>query len=110
MFGTVTINLPESRQVIAVPQTAISYNPYGDIIFIAEETGKDDQGNPLITAQRRFVVTGERRGDQVAITEGLRSGEQIIVMGHHKVKDGSTLIINNEVLPDNDPDPDLIDQ
>jgi membrane fusion protein (multidrug efflux system) len=110
MFGTVTINLPESRQVIAVPQTAINYNPYGDIIFIADGSEKDDQGNPLITAQRRFVVTGERRGDQVAITEGLRSGEQIIVMGHHKVKDGSTLIINNEVLPDNDPDPDLIDQ
>ncbi len=110
MFGAVTISLPESRQVLAVPQAAINYNPYGDIIFIADEAGKDDQGRPMITAKRRFVVTGERRGDQIDITEGLSIGEQIVIMGHHKVKDGSTLIINNELLPDNNPDPNLIDQ
>jgi membrane fusion protein (multidrug efflux system) len=110
MFGRVEVILEKQNSVIAVPQTAINYNPYGDIIFVVKESGQDPQNNPLLTAVRRFVVTGETRGDQVAITEGLKPGEQIVIMGHHKLKEGDRLIINNDVLPDNNPSPDLIDQ
>lgn len=110
MFGNVTIALAKTQMVITLPQTAISYNPYGDIIFIAEETGKNEQGHAIVTARRRFVVLGEHRGDQVAVTKGLKPGEQVVIMGHHKVRDGSLLIINNQLLPDNDPAPNLIDQ
>jgi membrane fusion protein (multidrug efflux system) len=110
MFGNVSITLTETQMAITLPQTAISYNPYGDIIFIAEETGKNEQGLAIVTARRRFVVLGEHRGDQVAVKKGLQPGEQVVIMGHHKVRDGSLLIINNQILPDNNPAPNLIDE
>ncbi len=107
MFGTVAIELPAKKDVIALPQTAISYNPYGDVIFVIEKTGVDDRGNPILTASRRFVVTGDSRGGLVEITEGLTPGERVVVVGQNKLKEGDRVVINNEVMPKAELSPDL---
>jgi len=106
MFANVNINLGEQVKYLTLPQTAVTYNPYGSTVFIAKPTGKKDkQGNPSLEAQQVFVTTGLTRGDQVAILKGVEEGATVVTSGQLKLKNGTPLIINNKVQPANSPDP-----
>jgi len=106
MFANVNINIGEEVKLLTLPQTAITYNPYGSTVFLAKPTGKKDkQGNPTLEAQQVFVTTGQTRGDQVAILKGVDEGATVVTSGQLKLKNGTPLIINNKVQPTNLPDP-----
>jgi membrane fusion protein (multidrug efflux system) len=106
MFANVTINLGDRVKYLTLPQTAITYNPYGSTVFIARKTDrKDKQGKPLIEAEQVFVTTGLTRGDQVAIVKGLEPGVMVVTSGQLKLKNGTPLIINNQVQPGFNPNP-----
>ena len=106
MFANVTIKLGDQVKLLTLPQTAVTYNPYGSTVFIAKPTGKKDkQGKPALEAQQEFVTTGTTRGDQVAILKGVEEGATVVTSGQLKLKNGTPLIINNKVLPANSPDP-----
>ena len=106
MFANVNIKLGGEVQLLTLPQTAVTYNPYGSTVFIAKPTGKKDkQGNPALEAQQVFVTTGATRGDQVAILKGVSEGDTVVTSGQLKLKNGTPLIINNKVQPANSPDP-----
>ncbi len=106
LFAEVTVRLPQTRQIVTVPQTAIAYNPYGELVFVVEEQ-QTKGGAKQLVAKQRFVKVGERRGDQVAVLRGIKPGEQVVVAGQIKLKEGSVVQINNAVLPPNDPQPKL---
>jgi membrane fusion protein (multidrug efflux system) len=106
MFATVKLNSGEEQRYLTLPQTAITYNPYGDTVFIVKESGKkDDKGNPALAAQQVFVTAGPTRGDQVAIVKGIEPGTQVVTSGQVKLKNGSPIVINNAVLPADNPNP-----
>ncbi|WP_371816892.1 efflux RND transporter periplasmic adaptor subunit [Polynucleobacter sp. MWH-Braz-FAM2G] len=106
MFANVNINLGDQVKYLTLPQTAVTYNPYGSTVFIAKPTGKKDkQGNPALEAQQVFVTTGLTRGDQVAILKGVEEGATVVTSGQLKLKNGTPLIINNKVQPANSPNP-----
>ena len=106
MFANVNIKLGDQVKYLTLPQTAVTYNPYGSTVFIAKPTGKKDKkGNPALEAQQVFVTTGLTRGDQVAILKGVDEGATVVTSGQLKLKNGTPLIINNKVLPANSPDP-----
>ena len=79
MFGEVHIQLADSRQVVAVPRTAIAYNTYGEYVYVVEK-GKHGE-----IAQHRLVHVGVQHGDLVQITDGVRPGEQVVVSGQVKL-------------------------
>jgi membrane fusion protein (multidrug efflux system) len=106
MFANVNIKLGDEMKMLTLPQTAVTYNPYGSTVFIAKPTGKKDkQGKPELEAQQVFVTTGPTRGDQVAILKGVDEGATVITSGQLKLKNGTPLIVNNKVLPANSPNP-----
>jgi membrane fusion protein (multidrug efflux system) len=106
MFANVNIKLGDEVKLLTLPQTAVTYNPYGSTIFIAKPTGKKDkQGKPALEAQQVFVTTGPTRGDQVAILKGVEEGATVVTSGQLKLKNGTPLIVNNKVLPSNSPNP-----
>lgn len=106
MFVNARLSLDEEEDVITVPQTAISFSPYGETVFVVrEETG--DDGEAYRVAEQRFVETGARRGDQIAVTDGLAAGDIVVTSGQIKLRDGIRVRVNNEVTPDSDPDPDV---
>jgi len=106
MFANVNIKLGDEVKLLTLPQTAVTYNPYGSTVFIAKPTGKKDkQGKPEFEAQQIFVTTGATRGDQVAILKGLDEGATVVTSGQLKLKNGTPLIVNNKVLPANSPNP-----
>ena len=106
MFANVNINLGDKVELLTLPQTAVTYNPYGSTVFIAKKTNRLDKNKAeIMEAQQVFVTTGPTRGDQVAIMKGLEPGMIVITSGQLKLKNGTPLIINNSALPANSPDP-----
>ncbi len=106
MFANVNIKVGEQVKLLTLPQTAVTYNPYGSTVFVAKPTGKKDkQGKPVLEAQQVFVTTGATRGDQVAILKGIEEGATVVTSGQLKLKNGTPLLINNTVQPANSTDP-----
>ncbi|OGT47298.1 MAG: efflux transporter periplasmic adaptor subunit [Gammaproteobacteria bacterium RIFCSPHIGHO2_12_FULL_41_20] len=105
MFVNVTVSAGKSQRFLTVPQTAVSFNPYGDIAYLVKEQGKDKDGKPILAVTQLFVMIGETRGDQVAILQGLNAGDEVVTSGQLKLKNGSLVAINNKVVPSNNPSP-----
>jgi len=105
MFATVEVTTGAPQRYLTVPQTAVSFNPYGEVIFVVNESGKDKDGKPKLTVAQTFVTSGDKRGDQVAIVQGLKEGQQIVTSGQLKLKNGGEVVINNQVVPNDNPNP-----
>ncbi len=109
MFANVSIEIGSKQKYLTLPQTAITYNPYGATVFIAkkgEVVGLDGTKHEGLMAQQVFVTTGPTRGDQVAILKGLDEGAVVVSSGGLKLKNGTPLAPNNKgVLPANDANP-----
>ncbi|MGA9826615.1 MAG: efflux RND transporter periplasmic adaptor subunit [Methylocystis sp.] len=110
MFATVGIDVGSARPLVTLPQTAIAYNSYGNIVFLVEEKGKDAAGKPLLVARQTFVTTGETRGDQVSIISGVKEGDTVVTAGQMKLRNDTPLMVNNAVQPLNDPNPQPVDR
>jgi len=109
MFATVVLASGGPQRFLTLPQTAVSYNPYGDTVFVVEESkGKDDK--VALVAQQKFVTTGEARGDQVAILSGIKEGDTVVTAGQIKLRSGFPVIVNNSIQPTNEPAPKPKDQ
>ncbi|MDF2939503.1 MAG: efflux transporter periplasmic adaptor subunit [Gammaproteobacteria bacterium] len=92
MFASVTTLLPQQESVITVPQIAISYTLYGNSVFVVTDQ-KDKDGKTTKTAKRVYVTTGDQRGDEVAITQGIKSGDVVVTDGQIKLQDVNPIII-----------------
>ncbi len=104
MFATVKIDVAAPQEVVTLPQTAITYNPYGDTVFLAVPQ-KDKAGKDALVAQQVFVTLGDTRGDQVAILSGVQPGDQVVTAGQLKLRNGTPIAVNNSVQPPNNPNP-----
>ena len=105
MFVSVDIQFGQRQRHLTLPQTAVSYNPYGDTLYTIESKGKGQEGRPMLVARQTFVTLGETRGDQVAILEGIKEGDWIVTAGQLKLKNGSPVVIDNQIQPSNDKAP-----
>jgi len=106
MFATVKVNSGDEQRYLTLPQTALTYNPYGSTVFVITPSDKKDaKGNAILTAQQVFVTPGPTRGDQVAILKGVEAGSQVVTSGQVKLKNGMPVVINNAVQPTDNPNP-----
>jgi membrane fusion protein, multidrug efflux system len=95
MFLRVSLILPEKRQVVSIPSTAVVHASYGDSVFaVAEQPGPDRK--PRKVARQKFVKLGEARGDFVAVVEGVKAGEEVVTAGAFKLRNGLPLRIDNQ--------------
>ena len=97
MFGSVEVQLPVTARVITLPVAAIVYNPYGDAVYVVENA---PDGAGLVVRQQ-FVQTGATRGDQIAVTKGVKVGDVVVTAGQLKLRNGAGIVINNSVTPGN---------
>lgn len=112
-FARVAFDFGEPADVLVIPQTAVSFNPYGNAVYVVSEApaqdeaaadGEDGDGPRLIVRQR-FVTTGASRGDLVAVTDGLEAGEQVVTSGLLRLRNDARVTINNKVQPSADEAP-----
>lgn len=133
MFANVAIQVGQKKSYLTLPQSAITFNPYGETVFLVNRTdkkptdakansgdkldaknagekpvakkadGKDKDNKP--SAQSAFVTTGSKRGDQIAILSGIKEGDEVVTSGQLKIKNGTPLNIDNSHTPPDDADP-----
>ncbi|RZA21830.1 MAG: efflux RND transporter periplasmic adaptor subunit [Lysobacteraceae bacterium] len=113
-FAHVAFALGGERDVVVIPQTSISFNPYGNAVFVIAQVEraageKDMQGKPLtgkkFVVKQRFIKTGATRGDLIVVTDGLKPGEQVVTSGLLKLRNDAEVTINNKVQPSADAAP-----
>jgi len=109
MFATVSIDSGAPQKLITVPQTAIAYNPYGNLVYVVDNKGKGPDGKPQLVVRQTFVTTGATRGDQVAVLKGIKEGDEIVTAGQMKLRNGVGIVVNNTVAPSNDANPKPVD-
>jgi membrane fusion protein, multidrug efflux system len=51
------------------------------------------------------VTVSGTRGDQAAVSSGIKEGDQVVTTGQLKLKNGTALEIDNSVVPKDDPNP-----
>lgn len=129
MFAHVAVANGAPQRHLTLPQTAVAYAPYGDTVFVvqqgapvaaaesdaAPQRGRDDpaavaSASPSGSTAQRFVkqvlvTLGPRRGDQVAILDGIAAGDVVVTSGQLKLKNGTPVNIDNSVQPAFDPNP-----
>lgn len=94
MFVNVEVVLPQKHKVVSVPATAVVHASYGNSVFVIEDKPEGK------VARQQFVRTGESRGDFIAIEDGLKAGQEVVVAGAFKLRNGSRVAIDNTIKPD----------
>jgi membrane fusion protein (multidrug efflux system) len=107
MFASIDVVLPQENRFITLPQTAISFSPYGNSVYVVEGRGAGAGGAEALTVRQQFVQLGERRGDQVAVLKGIKPGDEVVTTGQLKLRNGVPVQINNAVPSENSPAPKL---
>jgi membrane fusion protein (multidrug efflux system) len=105
----VEVLAPDKRKVLAIPATAVLYAPYGDSVFVIQEK-KDPAGSAALVVQQKFVRLGERRGDLVEAVSGLSAGETVVSSGAFKLRNGTVVVVRNDLAPQADVAPKPTDK
>lgn len=96
MFATVDVEISAPQRYLTLPQTAISFNPYGELVYIIQPKNEGTARQPLFRVLQSFVKTGEKRGDFVTVLSGLREGDVVVTGGQLKLKNGSWVRIDHQ--------------
>ncbi len=92
MFVRANVALPNPDQLVTLPITAVAFTTFGDSVYVVEKT---EDGNAV--AKQVAVRTAGRRGNQVAIAEGVQPGMEIVTSGQMKLRNNSPIRINNSI-------------
>lgn len=95
-FVEVDVLMPELREVVAIPLSAVVAAAYGDSVFVVEEQdGK-------LAVRQQFVQLGGQRGDFVSVTKGLSPGDRVVTAGAFKLTNGAAVSIDDSMQPEPD--------
>ena len=96
-FLQVRVELPEETNVIALPQTAVSSNLFGDAVYVVRSEGEGDDQTQKV--EQVFVKTGRRSGGLVEIVDGVTAGEEVVTAGQNRLSGGARVTVDNAVNP-----------
>lgn len=105
MYVQVQVSLGASRQVIALPASAVNYAPYGDSVFVVGDMQDPKTGKTYRGVRQQVVKVDGTRGDQVAIVSGLKPGDEVVSSGVFKLRNGAPVQVNNKIQPEDNPKP-----
>jgi membrane fusion protein (multidrug efflux system) len=105
MFVQVELPMGQPRDVIPLPASAINYAPYGDSVFVVTDIKDEKTGKTYKGVRQQIIKIEGSRGDQVAITSGLKPGDEVVSAGAFRLRNGVPVEVNNTVKPSNSPNP-----
>jgi membrane fusion protein, multidrug efflux system len=104
MFVQAQAGVGGSNTIVALPASAISYAPFGDSVFVVTDL-KNPTGQSYRGVRQQFVKLGPARGDQIAVTSGVKPGDEVVTSGLFKLRNGAAVVVNNKIKPTNSPKP-----
>ncbi|PYE19846.1 multidrug efflux system membrane fusion protein [Paraburkholderia silvatlantica] len=90
MYATARLMLPATADAIVLPLTAIQTSASGDSVVVVQ--GADAQGIGKAVAVP--VVTGRRIGEDVVVTQGVKSGDIVVTAGQNRLPPGAAVKIS----------------
>jgi membrane fusion protein (multidrug efflux system) len=96
MFVRVSVVLPQAQPVLAVPATAVLSAPFGDSVYVIEQSTNSAGG---LVVRQQFVRTGQTHGDSVSVLTGLKPGDKVVSAGLFKLRNGAPVTVNNDIVP-----------
>jgi membrane fusion protein, multidrug efflux system len=96
-FLRVRVQQPVEPSVIALPQTTVTSNLYGDSVYVVRKDGEAEDA-PL-KVEQVFVDAGRRARGLVEIAKGLEPGDQVVTAGQNRLSGGATVVVDNTVNP-----------
>ena len=99
MFARVSVLLPQKKPTLYIPASAVSYAPYGNSVYAIEKQHDDKTGKDALLLRQQIIRTGETRGDFVAVTEGLKAGDEIVGVGVFKLRNKMDVVVDNSLAP-----------
>ena len=100
MFVNVAVLLPDKRDVLTIPTTAVLYAPYSDSVFVVEPKGGEGGKDGGSIVRQQFVRLGEKRGDFIAVNSGLSAGQTVVSTGVFKLRNGQAVVADNTMAPE----------
>ena len=93
MYGSLEVLLPDHSKKVVVPQSAVTFNLYGEFIYVVDEQS--------MTVQQTTVKTGARRGNIVVVEDGVKAGQKVVVAGQLKLSNGTKVnLVEGQALPE----------
>jgi len=93
MFAEVKVLSDHSRQLLTLPDTAITYNPYGNFVFVIKTT---EIGSIV---KSRQVETGLSKAGRIEILTGLKVGDRVVSAGQIKLRNDMAVSIDKKPVP-----------
>lgn len=93
MFAQVIIESGQPVILLSLPDTAITYNPYGNSVFLIVD------GEHGKTVQSRQIETGQQRNGRIEIVSGLQAGDKVVSVGQVKLRNGMPVTIDRQPAP-----------
>ncbi|MEX2480600.1 MAG: efflux RND transporter periplasmic adaptor subunit [Gammaproteobacteria bacterium] len=87
MFAEVWTIADGSKDVLALPRTAVTYSPYGNTVYVIV-AGKEGT-----SVERRQIQTGEVRDGRVEVVAGLARDDRVVAVGQNKLRNGMAVEI-----------------
>ena len=99
MFARAEVVLPEEQPVVVVPATSVLNAPFGNSVYVIETKPASTNGPAGLVVRQQFVRTGRMRGDFIAVETGVKPGEKVVSTGLFKLRNGMSVVENNELTP-----------
>ena len=96
MFVRVAVVLPQALPVLAIPATAVLSAPFGDSVYVIEPSTNSAGG---LVVRQQIVRTGPAQGNSVSVLSGLKPGDRVASAGLSKLRNGSQVTVNNDIVP-----------
>jgi membrane fusion protein (multidrug efflux system) len=93
MFAQVQIASGQATPVLTLPDTAITYNPYGNSVYLIV------QAEHGLSVQSRQIETGASRNGRVEIISGINAGDRVVSAGQVKLRNGMPIVIDDKPAP-----------
>jgi membrane fusion protein (multidrug efflux system) len=106
MFARIEVLLPDEHPVLAIPATCVLSAPYGDSVYVVTPATNSASG---LTVRQQFVRVGRASGDFVSVQTGLKPGDRVVTSGIFKLRNGMSVVENNNLTPNSEKKPNPSD-
>ena len=94
MYGSVNLALGKAQNGVVVPNTAITYNTFGDNMYVLTPGAQHD-----FIAHQHVVQVQDQRDGMALIASGVNAGDTVVTAGQVKLRDGGAVTVDNSVQP-----------
>jgi len=106
MFARIEVLLADQRPVLTIPATSVLRAPYGDVVYVVEQSTNSTGG---LTVRQQFIRTGRIQGNFVSVETGLKPGDRVVTSGIFKLRNGMSVVENNNLTPNSEKKPNPSD-